>query len=439
MVASEYKRRRREMMRMMGPNSIAILPAAALLIRNRDVHFPYRPDSDFYYLTGFPEPEAVCALIPGRKHGEYILFNRERDPQKEQWDGPRAGQEGACEIYAADDSFPIGDMDDILPGMLEQCERVFYAMGCSPELDRKLTEWITRLRCDSRSGQQGPMEIVALDHYLHEMRLFKSRSELKIMRQAARISSAAHKQVMQACKPGMWEYQLEAVFTQACTHKGARAQAYPPIVGAGENGCTLHYIDNKDQLQDKQMLLIDAGCELDCYASDITRSYPVNGRFSTAQRQLYELVLAAQEAAIKKVKPGNHWNDPHAAAVRTITRGLIKLGIIKGTLAKAIKDEKYKPFFPHRTGHWIGMDVHDVGDYKVDGAWRLLEPGMALTIEPGIYIPTGSKKVAKKWWGIGIRIEDDVLVTKEGCEVLTKDAPKTVDEIEQIMARSHAA
>jgi Xaa-Pro aminopeptidase len=439
MVASEYKRRRRELMRMMGSNSIAILPAAAQLIRNRDVHYPYRPDSDFFYMTGFAEPDAVCALIPGRKHGEYILFNRERDPQKEQWDGARAGQEGACDDYGADDSFPIGDMDDILPGMLEQCDRVYYAMGCSPELDRKLTEWITRLRCDSRSGQQGPMEIIALDHYLHEMRLFKSRSELKVLRQAARISAAAHKQVMQACKPGVWEYQLEAVFAQACTHKGARAQAYPPIVGGGENGCILHYIDNKDQLQDKQMLLIDAGCELDCYASDITRSYPVNGRFSAAQRQLYELVLAAQEAAIKKVGPGNHWNDPHDAAVRTITRGLIKLGIIKGTLAKAIKEEKYKPFFPHRTGHWLGMDVHDVGDYKVDGAWRLLEPGMVLTIEPGIYIPSGSKKVAKKWWGIGIRIEDDVLVTKTGCDVLTKDAPKTVAEIEQLMSRSHAA
>jgi Xaa-Pro aminopeptidase len=439
MLVTEYKRRRRELMRMMGPDSIAILPAAPQLIRNRDVHFPYRPDSDFYYLTGFPEPEAVCALIPGRKHGEYVLFNRERDPQKEQWDGVRAGQEGACELYDADDSFPIGDMNDILPGMLERCERVYYAMGCSPELDKRLSEWINRIRYESRNGLQGPMEIIALDHYLHEMRLYKSRSELKVMRKAARISAAAHKQVMQACKPGMWEYQLEAVFIQACTHKGAKAQAYPPIVGAGENGCTLHYVDNQDRVQENQLLLIDAGCELDCYASDITRSYPVNGRFSQPQRQLYELVLAAQDAAIKKVKSGNHWNDPHDAAVRTITRGLIKLGIIKGTLAKAIKDEKYKPFFPHRTGHWLGMDVHDVGDYKVDGEWRLLEPGMVLTIEPGIYIPSGTKGVAKKWWGIGIRIEDDVLVTKEGNDVLSKDAPKTVEEIESIMVGSHGS
>jgi Xaa-Pro aminopeptidase len=439
MVASEYKRRRRELMRMMGPDSIAILPTAPQSIRNRDVHFPYRPDSDFYYLTGFAEPEAVCVLIPGRKHGEYILFNRERDPQKEQWDGARAGQEGACEIFHADDSFPIGDLDDILPGMLERCERVFYAMGCNPELDKRLPEWINRIRCESRGGLQGPMEIIAIDHYLHEMRLFKSRSELKVMRQAARISSAAHKRVMQACRPSVWEYQLEALFIQDCAHKGARAQAYPSIVGAGENACTLHYIDNKDQLQDRQMLLIDAGCELDCYASDITRSYPVNGCFTPAQRQLYELVLAAQDAAIEKIKPGNHWNDLHDTAVRIITKGLLKLGIIKGTLAKAIKEEKYKPFFPHRTGHWLGLDVHDVGDYKVDGAWRLLEPGMVMTVEPGIYIPSGTKGVAKKWWGIGIRIEDNVLVTKDGHEVLTKEAPRSVAEIEALMAGSHAA
>ncbi|MBV2121182.1 MAG: Xaa-Pro aminopeptidase [Candidatus Thiodiazotropha sp. (ex Ctena orbiculata)] len=434
MQMSEFKRRRRELMRMMGPGSIAILPTAPLLIRNRDVHFPYRPDSDFFYLTGFPEPEAVLVLIPGRKQAEYILFNRESDPVKELWDGARAGQEGACEKYGADDSFPIGDLNDILPRMLEQCERIFYVMGCNPKFDKSLSEWINAIRCESRSGAQGPVEIIALDHYLHEMRLFKSRSELKVMRQAARISAKAHKKVMQSCKPGVWEYQLEAEFIRECSHQGARAQAYPPIVGAGANACTLHYIDNKCQTQTKQMLLIDAGCEYDYYASDITRSYPVNGRFSEPQRQLYELVLAAQDAAIEKVKPGNHWNDPHDAAVRTITRGLIKLGIIKGTLAKSIREEKYKPFFPHRTGHWLGMDVHDVGDYKVDGAWRMFEPGMALTIEPGIYIPTDSKGVAKKWWNIGIRIEDDVVVTKEGCDVLTKDVPKRVAEIESLMA-----
>ena len=431
---SEFKRRRRELMRMMGSNSIAILPTAPLLVRNRDVHYPYRPDSDFFYLTGFPEPEAVAVLIPGRKQAEYILFNRERDPKSEQWDGPRAGQEGAVASYAADDAFPIGDLDDILPRMMEQCERVFYAMGCDGGLDKRLSTWINQIRCESRSGKQGPVEIVALDHYLHEMRLFKSRSELKVMRQAARISAQAHKRVMQRCTPDLWEYQLEGEFINRCIQQGARAQAYMPIVGAGGNACVLHYIDNRGRLQDGDMLLIDAGCELECYASDITRTYPVNGVFSEPQRQLYELVLAAQDAALAKVKPGNHWNDPHDAAVRTMTRGLVKLGILKGAVPQLIREEKYKTFFPHRTGHWLGMDVHDVGDYKVDGAWRLFEPGMVLTVEPGIYIPAGSKGVAKKWWNIGIRIEDDVLVTKLGHEILTKDVPKQVNEIEALMS-----
>jgi Xaa-Pro aminopeptidase len=435
---SEFKRRRRELMRMMGANSIAIVPTAPLLVRNRDVHYPYRPDSDFFYLTGFPEPEAVAVLIPGRKQAEYILFNRERDPKSEQWDGARAGQAGAVDSYGADDAFPIGDLDDILPRMMEQCERVFYAMGCDAELDKRLSNWISRIRCESRSGKQGPVEIVALDHYLHEMRLFKSRSELKIMRQAARISAQAHKQVMQRCAPDLWEYQLEGEFLNSCIQQGARAQAYTPIVGGGANACVLHYIDNRDRLQGGDMLLIDAGCELDCYASDITRTYPVNGVFSEPQRQLYELVLAAQDAALAKVKPGNHWNDPHDAAVRTITRGLVKLGILKGSVPKLMREEKYKAFFPHRTGHWLGMDVHDVGDYKVDGAWRLFEPGMVLTVEPGLYVPAGSKGVAKKWWNIGVRIEDDVLVTKQGHEILTKDVPKKVGEIEALMAaRTH--
>jgi Xaa-Pro aminopeptidase len=431
---SEFKRRRRELMRIMGSHSIAILPTAPLAVRNRDVHYPYRPDSDFFYLTGFPEPDAVAVLIPGRKQAEYILFNRERDPKSEQWDGPRAGQEGAVGSYGADDAFPIGDLDDILPRMMEQCERVFYAMGCDEELDKRLSNWINQIRSESRSGKQGPVEIVALDHYLHEMRLFKSRSELKVMRQAARISAQAHKRVMQRCAPDLWEYQLEGEFINSCVQKGSRAQAYTPIVGGGGNACVLHYIDNRDRLRDGDMLLIDAGCELECFASDITRTYPVNGTFSEPQRALYELVLAAQDAALAKVRPGNHWNDPHDAAVRTITRGLVKLGILKGSVPKLIREEKYKAFFPHRTGHWLGMDVHDVGDYKVDGAWRLLEPGMVLTIEPGIYIPAGSKGVAKKWWNIGIRIEDDVLVTKQGHEILTKDVPKQVDEIEALMA-----
>ncbi len=436
MTPNEFKRRRRQFMRMVGADGIAILPAAPVLRRSRDVEYPYRPDSDFYYLTGFPEPEAVAVLMPGRPHGEYVLFCRERNPDKELWDGPRAGTEGALQHYGADDAFPIDDIDDILPGMLEGRQRVFYAMGCIPDFDQRVLEWLNRLRCQARSGVHAPLEIAALDHYLHDMRLYKSRSEISAMRRAARIAAGAHKLAMAACAPGVTEYQLEAELLAEFMRQGARFPAYPPIVGGGGNGCVLHYTANAAALADGDLVLIDAGCEYDCYASDITRTFPVNGRFNPAQRALYELVLAAQQAAINKVKPGNHWNDPHQAAVRTLTRGLIKLGLLKGTLAKLIRDNAYKRFYMHRTGHWLGMDVHDVGDYKVDDQWRLLEPGMVLTVEPGIYIPTGSKGVAKKWWNIGIRIEDDVVVTKDGCEVLSRDVPKTVAEIEALMAEA---
>jgi Xaa-Pro aminopeptidase len=431
---TEFKRRRKQLMRIMGADSIAILPAASEAVRNRDVHFRYRPDSDFYYLTGFPEPDAVAVLIPGRKHAEYVLFCRSKDATKAMWDGHMAGQEGAIEEYGADDSFPIDDLDEILPRMLEQKSRIFYAMGCNQELDRRLSEWITSIKCQSRSGLQSPLEIIELDHYLHDLRLYKSRSEISLMRKAANISASAHKKVMQASKPGMKEYQLETVFEHECAMQGAREQAYPSIVGCGDNACVLHYIDNHDELADGKLLLIDAGCELDYYASDITRTFPVNGRFSPAQAELYQIVLDAQLAAIDKVRPGNHWNDPHEAAVRVICRGLLRLGILKGTYANAMKKESYRKYYMHRTGHWLGMDVHDVGDYKVDGAWRLLEPGMVLTVEPGIYIPENASGVAKKYRGIGIRIEDDVVVTRDGHDILSKNAPKQIAEIEALMA-----
>ena len=434
MTANEFKRRRRQFTRMVGADGIAILPAAPVLHRNRDVEYPYRPDSDFYYLTGFAEPEAVAVLAPGRKHGEYVLFCRERDGEKELWHGVRAGTEGALRDYGADDAFPIDDIDDILPGMLEGRQRVFYAMGCTPEFDQRVLEWINRLRCQARSGVQAPLEIAALDHYLHDMRLCKSRAEISAMRRAARIAAAAHRRAMRASRAGLMEYQLEAELLSEFMHQGARFPAYPPIVGGGGNACVLHYTANAQPLIDGDLVLIDAGCEYEYYASDITRTFPVNGCFSQPQRDLYELVLAAQQAAIAKVQPGNHWNEPHDAAVRTLTRGLVKLGLLKGTVPKLMRDGAYKHFYMHRTGHWLGMDVHDVGDYKLDDQWRLLEPGMVLTVEPGLYIPAGSTGVAKKWWNIGIRIEDDVLVTRDGCEVLSRDAPKTVAEIEALMA-----
>lgn len=434
MKKTEYARRRRQLMRMMGDDSIAILPAAPERVRNRDVIYPYRPDSDFHYLTGFSEPEAVAVLVPGRGHGEYVLFCRERDAEMETWHGRRAGLEGACEIYGADDAFPISDIDDILPGMLENRERVFYTMGCNAVFDKQLMDWLNQVRALSRSGVNPPGEFVSLDHMLHDLRLFKSRAEVAQIRKAVKASVAAHRRAMQVCRPGLYEYQLEAELVHQFTVNGARATAYPPIVGGGANSCILHYTENSEELRDGDLVLIDAGGEVDCYAADITRTFPVNGRYSPEQKALYDVVLDAQFAAIDKMKPGNHWNEPHEAAVKVLTKGLIKLGLIKGTLARAVREAAYKPFYMHRTGHWLGLDVHDVGDYKVHGDWRELEPGMVMTVEPGLYVAGGSKGVARKWWNIGIRIEDDVLITKEGNEVLSRALPKTTEEIEALMA-----
>ena len=433
MKPTEFKRRRSQLMKMIGKDNIAIVSSAREQTRNRDVDYPFRQDSDFLYLTGFYEPDAVLVLVPGRKHGEYILFCREKDPLQETWHGRRAGQQGAIETYGADDSFPITDMDDILPGLLEGRQKVFQIMGRYPEFDQKLMGWVNQIKQQSRSGAHVPYEFVSLDHLLHDMRLYKSRSEISMMKKAAKISVAAHKRAMQQCQPGKYEYSIEAEYNYEFSLNNAQ-HAYPPIVGGGDNGCILHYTENSDQLIDGELLLIDAGCEVEGYASDITRTFPVNGKFSPAQQDIYEIVLQAQTAAISKVKPGNHWNDPHNAAVRVITKGLLDLKLLKGTLAKLIKEEAYKRFYMHRTGHWLGLDVHDVGDYKVGDQWRLLEPGMVLTVEPGIYIPAHSKGVHRKWWNIGIRIEDDVLVTKDGHEVLSAGLPSSVVEIEALMA-----
>ena len=433
MKQSEFKRRRHELMKMMGKNTIAILPSASLVTRNRDADFPFRQNSDFLYLTGFNEPDAVMVLVPGRKHGEYILFCREKDPEQETWHGRRAGQEGALEDYGADDSFPIDDMDDILPGLLEGTDSIFNIMGVYAEFDQRLIGWVNHIKAQSRSGLHVPSEFVSLDYALHDMRLYKSREELKLMRKAASISATAHRQAMKTCAPGRYEFQIAAEFDYEFRKNNAQ-HAYSAIIGGGANGCILHYTDNCDELNDGDLLLIDAGCEVEGYASDVTRTFPVNGKYSKAQREIYEIVLAAQKAAIKKVMPGNHWNDPHNAAVRVVTKGLMEIKLLKGSLTKLIKEQAYRKFYMHRTGHWLGLDVHDVGDYKVGDQWRLLEPGMVLTIEPGIYIPAHVKGVHRKWRNIGIRIEDDVLVTRTGCEVLTEAVPKKPDEIEALMA-----
>jgi Xaa-Pro aminopeptidase len=432
MKKNEFERRRRQLMRMMGKDAIAIVPAASVKRRNSDVEYHYRQDSDFQYLTGFGEPEAVAVLIPGRPQGEYVMFVRDRDPARETWDGVRAGPEGAVSQHGADDAFPVSDIDEILPGLLERCPRVFYTMGVHPEFDQRVFGWVNGLRAQAKKGLHAPQEFVALDHYLHEMRLFKSRPELDAMRRAGRIAAGAHCRAMKTAAPGRMEYEVMADILHDF-HRQKADISYHPIVGSGPNACVLHYTANDRQMMDGDLLLIDAGCEYDYYASDITRTFPVNGRFTAPQRALYEVVLAAQHAAIDKVRPGNHWNEPHEAAVKAITQGLVKLGLLKGRVPTLIKEEAYKPFFMHRTGHWLGMDVHDVGEYKVGEEWRLLEPGMVTTIEPGIYIAPGTRGVAKRWQGIGIRIEDDVAVTKGDPEVMTAGVPTDPDEIEALM------
>lgn len=417
----------------MGRDSIAILPAAPVRHRNNDVEYAYRQDSDFHYITGFAEPESVAVLIPGREQAEYVMFVRERDPARETWDGRRAGPAGAIRDFGADDAFPIGDIDEIIPGLLENRTKVFYTMGVYPDFDQRVVGWVNGLRTQARNGRHSPQEFVALDHVLHDMRLFKSRAEIELMRESARIAAAAHVRAMRFCRPGRQEYEVMAELVHEFRRYNADT-SYHPIVGGGPNSCVLHYRDNNQTLKDGDLLLVDAGCEYDCYASDITRTFPVNGRFSPEQRAVYEVVLEANEAAIAKVKPGNDWNEPHMAAVRVITQGLVKLGLLRGRVSKLEREGAYRRFFMHRTGHWLGMDVHDVGDYKVGDEWRVLEPGMVMTIEPGIYIPAGSRGVPKRMHNIGIRIEDDVVVTRTGAEVLTSQAPKSVAAIEALMS-----
>jgi len=418
-------------MELIGPGGIAVLPTAAEKVRSRDTLFDYRPDSDFFYLTGFAEPESVAVLIPGRAQGEFLVFCRDHDSERELWDGKRLGPEGAVEALDCNDAFPVADLDEILPGLLEQSERVYYSMGISPEFDRRLLSWINNLNARRQSGH-APSEIVALDHLLHEMRLFKSRAETALMSKAAKIAVAAHRRAMQVCQPGMLEYELEAEFLHEFHRQGARC-SYLPIIAAGGNACILHYRPNGTVLEDGELVLIDAGCEYEMYASDITRTFPVNGRFSEPQRELYEIVLEANQVATAMAIPGNHWDDPHGAAVKVVTRGLRSLGLLSGRLPSLIKDGAYKKYFMHRTGHWLGIDVHDVGDYKVDEQWRLLEPGMSMTIEPGIYVAANARGRAKRWRATGIRIEDDVVVTRKEPRVLTKGLPTTVDEIESLM------
>lgn len=434
----EFKRRRSELMALMEEDSIAILPSASLVTRNNDVEFPFRQDSDFYYLTGFDEPEAVFVLIPGREHGESILFCRERDPADEQWHGKITGPERAMQLYGIDDAFPIEDIDDILPGLIEGRSRLYYAMGTQKEFDAQVIAWVNSISASKQTGAKPPGEFVQLGQYLHELRLFKSKSELDVMRKAAEITACGHKKLLEVVTPGMYEYELDAELQYAFMKNGARSPAYPSIVGSGNNGCILHYISNREQIRKGDLVLVDAGAEYEFYAADVTRTFPASGKFSKAQSQLYNIVLDAQAAAIAEIKPGNHWEQPHEAAVRVITEGLVELGLLEGDVAELIEQEAYRTFYMHKTGHWLGIDVHDVGEYKLDDTWRVFEPGMVMTVEPGIYVEE-NLEVPPRFKGIGIRIEDNVLVTKTGHEVLTNDIPKTIDEIESYMATYNQA
>ncbi len=418
-------------MHQMG-DGIAILPTAPHQSRNGDVLFQFRPDSDFYYLTHFPEPESVLVLVPGRPEGEFILFCREKDQLKEIWDGRRQGIAGAIENYGADQAFAIEKLESTLTSLMENRDKVFTIIGRYPGFDSEIIQAVSDIRGKQRTGVHAPGEIVDLGHILHEMRLIKKKDEQKLMRKAANISAAAHIRAMGATHPGRFEYQVQAELEYEFRLGGSEWPAYPSIVAGGENSCILHYTENNCVLKDGDLLLIDAGAEFDCFAADITRTFPVNGHFSGPQKAVYEIILAAQKAALAAVGPERALIDYHEAAVEVMTDGLIDLGLLSGERNELIESNAYQRFYMHRTGHWLGMDVHDVGDYKIEDQWRLLEPGMALTVEPGLYI-SAAEDIDRKWHNIGIRIEDDVLVTRTGNENLTIKAPKEIDDIEHLM------
>jgi Xaa-Pro aminopeptidase len=429
----EFARRRIQLMRMAGEDSVIILCASPEKIRNSDVQYPYRQNSDFLYLTGFHEPDAVLCMIPDEKAPTSILFCRERDPEREMWDGPMTGLKGAVNQFGMDEAFDIDELGKRLPKLLQNRDRIYYDLGRAPLFDQRLIGWLNDFRDKPRKTFHAPEEIHALDHMLHDLRLYKSKDEIAAMRRSAAVAVEAHERAMRACRPGMNEAEIHAELQYVFTKNQCEA-SYNAIVGGGVNACVLHYIANKDVLNDGDLLLIDAGAEYDGYASDITRTFPVNGKFTPEQKDLYDVVLDSQIAAIDKARAGNHWQDVHDEAVRVATQGMIDMGILKLSLEEELEQEGYKHFYVHNTGHWLGLDVHDVGDYLVDGESRLLEPGMVMTVEPGIYIPPHDTSVRKVFRGIGIRIEDNVAVTKGDPLVLTAALAKSTAEIEALMA-----
>lgn len=430
---TEFAKRRKELMQSVGSQGVVILSAAPSVVRNHYHEFPYRQNSDFYYLTGFDEPEAVLVLLPKRKGGEFILFNRVRDREKEIWDGYRAGQTGAKDIYGADEAYPIHELTTRLPDFIEGREAIYSAMGADRAFDNIIMNAVTALNGKVRSGVQAPTALIDVRPILHDMRLIKSPAEIALMRKAAEISASAHSRAIKFCRPGLYEYQLEAEITHEFQRQGARHHAYTPIVGGGANACILHYINNNQMIKDGDLVLVDAGCEYQYYASDITRTFPANGKFSGEQRAIYDIVLAAQLAGIKMVRPGTAWPTIDATTVKILTQGLKDIGLLKGDVDNLIEKQAYLPFYMHRSGHWLGLDTHDAGRYKVGDSWRKLAPGMVRTVEPGIYISADIPGVNKRWHNIGVRIEDDVAVTEKGNDVLSRDVPKSIDDIEALM------
>ncbi|MSQ54881.1 MAG: M24 family metallopeptidase [Betaproteobacteria bacterium] len=410
---------------------VAVVATSPERIRNRDTHFPFRFDSYFYYLTGFGEPESVLVLVGGNP-AKSILFCRERSEEREIWEGFRHGPDAARERFGFDEAYPIAMLDAMMPGLLADRPALHYAAGADPEWDARVMRWLNAVRAQSRSGVAAPDRLQDVRATLDDMRLVKDAGELAVMRRAGEISTSAHRRAMRATRPGMREYEIEAELTHEFRRHGAQFPAYWPIVAGGANSCVLHYVFNDAVLAAGDLLLIDAGCELDGYASDITRTFPVSGRFSAAQKDVYEIVLAAQAAAMAVIRAGKHWNEPHDAAVRVLARGMLDLKLLAGSLDEALEKETYKRFYMHRTGHWLGLDVHDAGEYKRAGAWLALAPGMTLTVEPGLYI-RAADDVPAALHNIGIRIEDDVVVGTDGCEVLSTAAPKKVADIEALM------
>ncbi|MDT5155757.1 MAG: Xaa-Pro aminopeptidase [Acidobacteriota bacterium] len=424
-----------EFMRRMEPNSVAILPAAREVARSNDTEYRFRQDSDFYYLTGFKEPDAVAVVAPGRE-ARFTLFVRPRDKEKETWTGRRAGVEGAREAFGADEAFPIEELQEKLAELLDGARNLYYRLGNgNPELDQTVIRQIARMRGLGWRKVRPPQIITDPGTLLHEMRLIKTEAEIALMQRAADIASDAHREAMRAARAGVKEYEIEALIEYIFRKNGAAAPAYNSIVGSGANATILHYVNNDAELKDGDLLLIDAGAEYECFASDITRTFPVSGRFTGAQRDIYQLVLDCQERCIEMIAPGVTLDEMHRRSVEILTEGMVRLGLLKGEVSKLIEEEQYKKFYMHRLGHYLGMDVHDVGVYHSDGEPRPVEAGMVMTVEPGLYISVDAEDIPDEYRGIGVRIEDDVLVTLQGYRTLTDKAPKQVEEIEALMAR----